>query len=101
MPVWHVTPDPACPVLQSFWAKAVDAPATLSAPAPEAPTKQQTDGSGSKGRESDWLFNLVHCAPRTSQSSPVQPDTEEVTFREQYASPAVEGTCVTPLSAKV
>ena len=97
MPLWHGTPDPACTVLQGFRDEAV----TLSAPTPEAPTVQKTDRSGSKGRKSDWLFNLLHLGPGTSPSSPVQPDAEEATLREQYASPAVEGACVTPVSTKV
>ena len=88
-------------MLQRFGAKAIDAPATLSAPTPEAPTTRKTDGSGSKGRKSDWLSNLLHLGPGNSHSSPVQPDAEERTPREQCASPAVQGTCVTPPSAKV
>ncbi len=98
-PLWHLTPDFACTVLQGFGARTLDKPATLSGPTPEVPSPQKTDGPG---RKSDWLSNLLRLGPGTSQSSPVQPDAEERTLREQYASPAAEGTCVyPPLNTKV
>ena len=87
-------------MLQGFQGRAADHPATLSAPTLEA-TTHKTDGSGSKGRKTDWLSGLLRKGLGTRQSSPVQPDAEELTLREQHASPVAEGMCTTPLSAKV
>ena len=94
-----LTPDFACTVLQGFGARTLDKPASRT---PHHPQRECPATPDFTVRTYDWLSNLLRLGPGMSQSSPVQPDAEERTLREQYASPAAEGICVyPPLNTKV